>query len=63
LITNEADNIVLKTIIKYNVKLSDVFGEGYEQEFMLNKLILKCWSIQTSIRKRVFDAFVSAELY
>jgi hypothetical protein len=59
IIINQADDIVIETIIKHNINLSDIFGQQYEQKFMLDKITRKCWSIQSVIRRNTFDAFIS----
>lgn len=58
-IINHADDIVLKTVIDHNIDLFDIFGSGYDKSFLLNKLVLKCWSIQKPIREDTFDPFIS----
>lgn len=57
LIINNANQIVAITIFKNKVNLQLLFNKNYSDEYLLNKLVKKCWLIQKTIRDSVFEPF------
>lgn len=49
LIINSGNELVDEVVKTYKINLEDIFGEGFNREFMINELILKTWSIQKSL--------------